>query len=155
MPLRLREFDAAIQLRELFSATPCPTSGCSGRARVHVFSIPPGVAHAGSPLILSVRPQPLFFAKDTMQLAADDEFRAICREILAEDLSPTQWAAIESDDMFQSEHYAGGYDATEEAFCFSHYTADGEEYWFQLSLPEITAVVAGDLAVLDARLAER
>lgn len=90
-----------------------------------------------------------------MRLAVDDEFRTICREILAENLSPAEWAAIESDDMFQSHHYAGGYDATEQAFCFSHYTADGEEYWFQLSLPEVQAVLAGELPVLAARPAER
>jgi hypothetical protein len=93
-------------------------------------------------------------AKDAMQIAVDDEFRAICRDILAENLSPVQWAAIESDDMFQSEHYAGGYDATEEAFCFSHYSADGEEYWFQLTTAEIQAVLTGRLSVLNARPAD-
>jgi hypothetical protein len=39
-----------------------------------------------------------------MQLAADDELRAICREMLAADLSLVQWAAIEPDDMFHSKH---------------------------------------------------
>jgi hypothetical protein len=90
-----------------------------------------------------------------MRLAVDDEFRTICREILAENLSPAEWAAIESDDMFQNDHYVGGYDATEQAFCFSHYTAGGEEYWFQLSLPEVQAVLVGEVAVIDARPAER
>lgn len=88
-----------------------------------------------------------------MQLAIDSEFRTICREIVAENQTEEEWAEAESDDMFQSESYEGGYDADEEAFCFSHYAPDGQEYWFQLTLAEAKAVAKGEDPVIEIRLA--
>lgn len=89
-----------------------------------------------------------------MSLQIDDEFVTICREIVADGDSDAEWAEIESDDMFQSEHYAGGYDADEQAFCFSHYVSDGEEQWFQLTLVEVQAAAAGERPAIKVRPAD-
>ena len=89
-----------------------------------------------------------------MELPIDSEFRALCREIASENRPEEEWAEIESDDMFQSESYEGGYDATEEAFCFSHYAQDGQEYWFQLKLSEVLAIAAGRNPMIEVRPAE-
>jgi hypothetical protein len=91
---------------------------------------------------------------DEVPLPVDDEFRAICREILAAGKAPAEWALIESDDMFQSERYEGGYDATEGECCFSRYDDAGGELWFQLSLDEVRQVVEGSLSELRGRRAE-
>jgi len=56
-----------------------------------------------------------------MQIPIDDEFLTLCEQILKEGLSLEEWREIESDDMFQSPHYEGGFDATEDAFCFSYF----------------------------------
>ena len=89
-----------------------------------------------------------------MQIVPDDEFLAICREIVSEDHSDEEWAEFESDDMFQTDSYCGGYDTTEEAFTFSYYTPDDQEYWFQLTLNEIRALAAGQQVPIEARPAE-
>lgn len=89
-----------------------------------------------------------------MQLVIDPELRTLCREIVSENHSEEEWAEIESDDMFQSESYEGGFDATEEAFCFSRHTEDGEEQWFQLTLSEVQALAAGEDLVIEARPAD-
>lgn len=79
------------------------------------------------------------------------EFRDICSSIVAEQRSLDGWRAVESDDMFQSEHFCGGFDATEDAFCFSFYAADGTEYWFQLTLPEVSSVALDTIQSLSLR----
>ena len=84
----------------------------------------------------------------------DGEFRKLCAEIVAQALSETEWAERESDDMFQTDHYSGGYDATESAFCFSHHRDDGSEWWFQLSLGDIGRIARGEPVVLDERPSE-
>ena len=78
-----------------------------------------------------------------MELEVNEEFRNICTQILAEQKTPEQWAAEESDDEFQTESFEGGYDATEEAFCFSFYDEQGRDFWFQLTLDEIREVAQG------------
>lgn len=83
----------------------------------------------------------------------EKQFILICEEILAEDKTPEEWAEIESDDMFQSSSYSGGYDADEEAFCFSYYANDGE-YWFQLTLTEIDNAINGKLKELEITKAD-
>ena len=45
-----------------------------------------------------------------------NEFRELCSTIVAEARSDNEWAQIESDDMFQTAHFVGGFDATERAF---------------------------------------
>lgn len=83
----------------------------------------------------------------------DDVFRAIYEQIVNEGLPESQWAEIESDDMFQVGNYEGGFDADEAAFCFSVHTSDGE-WWFQLTLDEIVDVVQRRRGTFEARPAE-
>jgi hypothetical protein len=66
----------------------------------------------------------------------NSEFYEICKQIVSENKNSSEWAAIESDDMFQSGMYEGGFDATEMEFTFSVYL-DDNEYWFQLSLDDV------------------
>ena len=84
----------------------------------------------------------------------DDELLQIFKAIVDRKLTQEQWRAIESCDEFQSEHYCGGYDATEDAFCFSHFSPDNKEYWFQVSSTEIEDVVKGNRIAIHLRLAE-
>jgi len=83
-----------------------------------------------------------------MQIPVDNELLGICRQILRGNKTAMEWSEIESDDMFQTETYEGGFDATEMAFCFSVYK-DKIEYWFQLSLNEIKNIVDGCLTSID------
>ena len=89
-----------------------------------------------------------------MHIEVSEEFRRICREIVAEGKSLSEWAETESDDMFQSPSFVGGYDADEEAFCFSFYDNERAEHWFQLTLDEIRRVDDGSLERIDLRPAE-
>jgi hypothetical protein len=77
-------------------------------------------------------------------LSVDDELRALCLRIVEEGLDEDQWALSESDDMFQSEHFAGGYEALERAFCFSYYDASATEYWFQIPLQDVQRIARGE-----------
>ena len=61
-----------------------------------------------------------------MLIPVDQEFLTICEEILKEGHSLEEWREIESDDMFQYPHYEGGFDATEDAFCFSYHDSSGD-----------------------------
>lgn len=90
-----------------------------------------------------------------MELQVNGELRQICREILAANKTEEEWAEIESDDMFQSGSFVGGFDADERAFCFSYYDAGRDEYWFQLTLDEAREVAAGELQTVSARRAEK
>jgi hypothetical protein len=84
-------------------------------------------------------------------MRVEPEFVDLCKQILQHQKTEAEWAEVESDDMFQSEHYEGGFDATENAFCFSQYAADGTESWFQLTLEDVQRVVGGELAEVDSR----
>lgn len=87
-----------------------------------------------------------------MKFDVNDEFRDICKSILSENKLDADWVLIESDDMFQSEHFCGGYDSTEHAFCFSYYDDSGKEYWFQISLKEIPNIVNNLISNINIRL---
>jgi ethanolamine utilization protein EutQ (cupin superfamily) len=88
-----------------------------------------------------------------MKFVVEEELIDLLSKVLAEDRSEPEWAEVESDDLLQTNHYVGGFDATEMAFCFSRY--DGEiETWFQLTLDEVRSVVAGDLTTIEHRLAK-
>lgn len=89
-----------------------------------------------------------------MQLQVGDELVSLCAQIVQARRSLNQWREFESDDMFHNAHFCGGFDATEDAFCFSYYNPSGTEYWFQLTLPEVRQVVSGELNIVDARYAE-
>lgn len=56
-----------------------------------------------------------------------------------------EWIEIESSNMFQTNRYCGGYDADEMAFCFSYFTEDRSEYWFQFSLADVKQVMLKDI----------
>ena len=88
------------------------------------------------------------------QIQADDDIRVICRQIVEEGKNNNEWDEIESDDMFQSGPYVGGYDATEQEFWFSYYDPDGIEYWFGFSLEIATKIALGDEYYFDIRKAE-
>jgi hypothetical protein len=78
-----------------------------------------------------------------MQIPSNDELRSICQSISAEEKSLDQWGEIESDDMFQSESFCGGFDSDEQAFLFSWYANDTDEYWFQLSIEQVLEIADG------------
>jgi hypothetical protein len=80
-----------------------------------------------------------------MEHSFDESFISICRDILSEGKTIEEWALIESSDMFQTEKYIGGFDATEMEFTFSLYE-DGREYWFQMPLSNIEDVVNGRIS---------
>lgn len=71
-----------------------------------------------------------------MKLKIDNELKIIIKQIIDEEKNEQEWGQIESSDMYQSEHYCGGFDQTENAFCFSYYDEKNNEYWFQISLAE-------------------
>jgi hypothetical protein len=89
-----------------------------------------------------------------MKITVSDEFKTICENIIKENKSCKEWAMIESDDMFQTKSYCGGYDADEDAFCFSYYDMNNAEYWFQVDLEEINKILNNELTILDIRPAE-
>ena len=89
-----------------------------------------------------------------MKLQVEQELLSLCKEIVEANRSASQWRRFESDDMFHNEHFCGGFDAGEDAFCFSYYNPSGTEFWFQLTLSEVRQVVSGELNLVDARYAE-
>jgi hypothetical protein len=89
-----------------------------------------------------------------MKFQTDDEFKDICQQIVAHNLTPEEWREGESDDSFQSGHFCGGYDADEDAFCFSYYDPEQKEWWFQLTLPEVQKVLSGETNQIEAREAD-
>lgn len=85
------------------------------------------------------------------QIEVDADFISICNSILSKNYSNQQWGEIESCDMFQTEHYDGGYDRDEQAFCFSYYSESGEEFWIQLTLEEIKKIFEKKIKTLTLR----
>jgi hypothetical protein len=80
--------------------------------------------------------------QNTLQI--DSELLDICRKINNENKTTFEWDLIESDDFFQTRRYVGGWDSTEQAFCFSHYNDDGKEHWFQINLTQVNKVQNGE-----------
>lgn len=74
----------------------------------------------------------------------------VAKKIVDSNNDGKSWALAESDDMFQEGSYIGGYDADEEAFFFSYFDQE-KEYWFQLSMNDITKVALGDIKIIDIR----
>ncbi len=89
-----------------------------------------------------------------MILEVNDELKAICEKIEIENLSLEDWRETESGDEFQSEHFCGGYDADEDAFCFSYYDANKVEWWFQITLDEVHRIQRKELINVEAREAQ-
>jgi len=88
-----------------------------------------------------------------MKLTIDGVLLSIFEDILSEGKSDSEWAEIESDDMFQKKPFVGGYDADEKAFCFSFYSSDGE-YFFKLTLNEIRNITNGQVVEIDMEKAD-
>ena len=76
-----------------------------------------------------------------MQKDIDEEILKICAEIAAINKSDDEWKKIESGDMFQTKHYCGGFEADENAFLFSYYGDDNNEYYLRLSLKDINDIL--------------
>lgn len=83
------------------------------------------------------------------QLDVDDELIAICKKIQSENKTDKLWSEVESSDMFQSPKYCGGYESVEQEFCFSYFSEEDKEWWFQLSLDDVGMIVEGRLKYLD------
>ncbi len=88
-----------------------------------------------------------------MEYAIPEELVLICREILKDNKTETEWGRVECDDMFQTERFVGGFDAEEQAFCFSFYE-QGTEYWLQISLEQVRDIVDRSVTTIDIRTAE-
>lgn len=86
-----------------------------------------------------------------MKIHVTKELRAICDEIQAENKTDDKWALIESDDMFQSESFEGGYEAGDRAFWFSYYAPDSSEWWFKLTLQDVHRICVGELTEVNAK----
>lgn len=86
-----------------------------------------------------------------MEIVVDSQLKGMCASIEAQALNESEWAERESDDEFQSNHYCGGFDADENAFCFSFYAQSGNEYWFQFNLSEASLIKSGAIQVIVAR----
>ncbi|MEI9910590.1 MAG: hypothetical protein WDO71_13495 [Bacteroidota bacterium] len=83
-----------------------------------------------------------------MKHKLNSEFYEICEQIVSENKNSSEWAAIESDDMFQSSMYEGGFDATGMEFVFSVFLED-KEYWFQLNLDNVYKIHNNQIAEVD------
>jgi len=83
------------------------------------------------------------------QVKANDDLRAICREIVAAKRTMSEWDRVESDDMFQRGAYVGGYDASEQRFTFSYFDEAKREWWLSVSLPIAEKIARGDERWLD------
>jgi hypothetical protein len=88
-----------------------------------------------------------------MKLEINEDLRTICQQIVAKQKSVDEWTEIESDDMFQLGSFTGGFDATEEEFCFETFM-DGKEYWFQFGLEAAVKIAKGEDPGVEIRLAE-
>jgi hypothetical protein len=78
------------------------------------------------------------------KLEIDDELIDVCKKITNENKTNLEWQLVESDDCFQTSHYVGGWDSTEEAFCFSYYDDSDQEYWFQIDLEQVNKIQKGE-----------
>ncbi|HEX6283633.1 MAG TPA: hypothetical protein VFZ71_02110 [Pyrinomonadaceae bacterium] len=88
-----------------------------------------------------------------MLLQISEELIQLFREIVREQKTEEQWAEIESDDMFQTPSFCGGFESLENAFCFSYFNDEQQEFWFQLTLGEVRKAVAGELTTVEIRRA--
>ena len=89
-----------------------------------------------------------------MEIPISQELEVICSQITNKHYSVEQWAEIESCDMFQSTSYCGGFDADENEFCFSFYSTNGNEYWFQFSLTTANKITNGERPILSGKVAD-
>ncbi len=78
-----------------------------------------------------------------MEIPISEELEHICFQIKVKNHSLAQWSDLACADMFQYECISGGFDRHEGRFCFSFYSENDIEYWFQLSLQQAIDVANG------------
>ena len=88
-----------------------------------------------------------------MEIPITNELIKICKEIADKNYSEKQWAEMESDDMFQNNSFCGGFDADENEFCFSYFSPDGNEYWFQIDISSAIQIAEGNKKQITGRVA--
>ena len=86
-----------------------------------------------------------------MKHMIESELRDICQDIVDRDQSLDEWREMESSDEFQGERYHGGFEAEEDAFCFSYYGDDSMELFFQFTLEEAADIASGAQKAVEAR----
>jgi len=84
-----------------------------------------------------------------MEIKVDEQLKGILEEIKGFDYSVDQWAEIESDDMFQTQSYCGGFDGDAKSFYFRYFTKAGDQFWFDFRLEDITSLLSGAIPVLN------
>lgn len=89
-----------------------------------------------------------------MYFEIDDEFLKIVEIIKNENKTFKDWEKEESSDDFQSDHFQGGFDLIEGAFCFSYFDDYRNEYWFQFKLDEIDNILNGSIKKISLRSPE-
>lgn len=84
-------------------------------------------------------------------LTVDSELRTLCTSICEWMDGEEGWEEMESSDMFQSDHYCGGWEGEEEGFTFSYYDDEGDELWFSLSPSQVRDVSQDRLRTIETR----
>lgn len=83
------------------------------------------------------------------QLKANDDLRAICREIVAAGKTADEWDRTGADERFGRGPFVGGYDAAEQGFTFSYRDAAKKEWLLVFGLPVAQKIAAGQEYWLD------
>jgi hypothetical protein len=78
-----------------------------------------------------------------MEIFVTEQLEHICFQIKVKNYTEEQWGQIARADMFQDDVYSGGFDRRENRFCFSYYSENEIEYWFQLSLQQAIDIANG------------
>jgi len=78
-----------------------------------------------------------------MEVQVNEELKGICRDIIGENKSAEQWKQSGSGELYQTDNYCGGYEASKGLFSFSLYK-DDKEYWFDLNLSEVSEIAEGN-----------
>jgi len=89
-----------------------------------------------------------------MNIPITDELKKICDDIVKADWTESQWAGHEADDWFHTDNFEGGFDADENAFCFSYSAPNRDEILFQISLSDVKRILNGQKSTILGRIAE-
>ena len=89
-----------------------------------------------------------------MKIKVTEEFIGIVQEISDQDYDLKEWDEVSSSDMFQTDHFCGGFEGAEGEFTFSFFDESGDEYWFQFPLTDVPKILEGKIISLDCILAE-
>jgi hypothetical protein len=86
-----------------------------------------------------------------MMINVDEKLKKICKEIKDSDKTLQEWMDTETSNQFDEFPYAGGFEAIEQAFWFSYYADDGDEYVFRIDLDEIESILSGNIKQIKTR----